>query len=381
MAKIGVLTSTPSFHDNYGAILQAFALQLRLEKDGHDSFDILYRGGGEIVHTKKASPIARFKGIFLSGDSLSHALGVIKTKRARGVREAAFLGFQRKHVALSDEYVDYEGLKALAPSFDAFICGSDQVWNPRCHDGICDPGYFLQFACGVSRTIAYAPSFGVSVLPETCQRDLASFAGAIDYVSVRENSGRKLLADVGIDAPVVVDPTMLLSAEDYDKVAVRPDWVPERYVAVYKFGERGEYDRLIKATSRDLELPVVNIPAALDSAFKTRWDIGPAEFLGIIRDAELICTDSFHATVFSTIYRRPCVVFPRDVPGSKKSMNSRMEGLLARLGMQARYAATPDMWKQALDAPLDYVEAHKRLGNWRGESEAYLANALSGLGE
>lgn len=93
----------------------------------------------------------------------------------------------------------------------------------------------MQFAVGERLTIAYAPSFGVSVLPDACYDNLAEFVAGIDYVSVREDSGAKLLADAGVKAPVVVDPTMLLTDKDYDKIAIRPDWLPERYIAVYKF--------------------------------------------------------------------------------------------------------------------------------------------------
>lgn len=383
MAKIGILTSTPSFNDNYGAVLQAYALQRRLAKMGHDPCDILYRGATEApIMQKKASPVARFKGIFLSGDSLSHALGVVRSKKGRGEREQAFKRFQLNHLILSSKSVDYEGIKDLTGEYDAFICGSDQVWNPRVHGGANDPGYFLQFASGKCRTVAYAPSFGVSVLPEECRRNLGEFVSNIDFISVREDSGAKLLSDfAGVEPPVVVDPTMLLEAADYDEIAVRPRWLSERYVAVYKFGERGEYDKMIKKAAKRLGLGVVNIPAAVDPVFKTRWDIGPSEFLGVIKGAELVCTDSFHATVFSAIYRTPCVVFPRDAPGSENSMNSRMEGLLSRLGMEARYASEPDRWDAALGAPLDYDEALCRLADWRAESDAFLVEALSGLGD
>ena len=245
-----------------------------------------------------------------------------------------------------------------------------------------DPGYFLQFAAGKVRTIAYAPSFGVSTLPKPCVENLAEYVCNIDFASVREDSGARLLAEhAGIEVPVVVDPTLLLTASDWDAIAKKPAWLPDRYLAVYKFGERGEYDKLIKETARKLGLEVVNIPAAVDPVFKTRWDIGPSEFLAIIRGAELVCTDSFHATVFSVIYRRPCVVFPRDVPSSAKSMNSRMEGLLRRLGLEARYAATPSEWASAFDAYFDFDDVHERLNDWRFFSIGFLDRALAGIGE
>lgn len=380
--KIGILTSTPSFGDNYGAVLQACALQLYLDQCGYQSEDIRYQGADESALGVKAGLTARFKGIFLSGNSLSRSLAVIATKRKRASRESLFRAFIEDHVALSTARVDYEALLGLVSCYEAFICGSDQVWNPRVHGGMNDPGYFLQFAAGKVRTIAYAPSFGVSTLPKPCVENLAEYVCNIDFASVREDSGARLLAEhAGIEVPVVVDPTLLLTASDWDAIAKKPAWLPDRYLAVYKFGERGEYDKLIKETARKLGLEVVNIPAAVDPVFKTRWDIGPSEFLAIIRGAELVCTDSFHATVFSVIYRRPCVVFPRDVPSSAKSMNSRMEGLLRRLGLEARYAATPSEWASAFDAYFDFDDVHERLNDWRFFSIGFLDRALAGIGE
>lgn len=313
---------------------------------------------------------------------MSRSMAVIATKRKRGNREILFKSFLGDHIVLSSERVDYAQLCGLADHYDAFICGSDQVWNPRFHGGKNDPGYFLQFASGKARTIAYAPSFGVSILPEPCKTNLAEYVGNIDFVSVREDSGARLLAEhAGIEAPVVVDPTLLLTASEWDSIAKKPEWLPDRYLAVYKFGERSEYDKLIKETARKLGLEIVNIPAAVDPVFRTRWDVGPSEFLAIIRGAELVCTDSFHATVFSVVYRRPCIVFPRDVPDTAKSMNSRMEGLLRRLGLEARYAATPSEWASALDADFDFDDVHGRLDDWRSFSMDFLDRALAGIGE
>lgn len=381
MAKIGILTSTPSFNDNYGAILQAYALQRRLVLAGHEPCDIVYHGASEPMLNSKMNPVTRFKGIFFSGNSFRHSLKIILTKKDRQDRGRYFQRFQNDHLVISNDAFDFAGLKQSVDNYDGYICGSDQVWNPRVHGGVNDPGYFLQFAVGKRLTIAYAPSFGVSVLPDACYDNLAEYVAGIDFVSVREDSGAKLLSDVGVKAPVVVDPTMLLAAKDYDRIAIRPDWLPKRYVAVYKFGERNEFDSQIKDTADKLGLPIVNIPASVDSSFKTRWDIGPSEFIAIIRDADLVCTDSFHATVFSTLYKTPCIVFPRDAIGSKKSMNSRMEGLLDRLGMSCRYVASSSEWERALAMKIDYSEAHNRLAEWRSDSEKYLLSALSGIGE
>ena len=380
--KIGILTSTPSFFDNYGAVLQGFALQSYVKGLNLEPLTLSYRGLSEQVRVKKANPMERFVGIFMSGNSFSQSIGTIMSKRGREARKSIFKEFVEGHISLADELVNYEELLRLVSEFDAFICGSDQVWNPRVHGGKNDPGYFLQFAAGKVRTIAYAPSFGVSTLPEACMGNLAEYVGNIDFVSVREDSGAKLIAEhVGVEVPVVVDPTLLLTDSDWDAIAMKPEWLPVRYLAVYKFGERSEFDRLIRQTARKLGLDIVNIPAAVDPVFKTRWDIGPSEFLAIIRGAELVCTDSFHATVFSVTYRRPCIVFPRDAPGSVKSMNSRMEGFLGRLGLKAGYAATPSEWDSALNADFDYEDAHERLDAWRASSKDFLDRALEGVGE
>lgn len=382
MAKIGILTSTPSFSDNYGAILQGYALQYALKRMGHKGADIVYRGSSEKpTDAKKASPLQRFRGIFLTDETWSHKIGVITSKKGRAIRAEYFQAFAQNHLAIDHpEGVDYEGLKMLVSQYDAFICGSDQVWNPRAHGGVNDPGYFLQFSAGAKRTISYAPSFGVEEIPPACQENIAEFVANIDYVSVREDSGAAILKRyAGLEAPVVVDPTLLLAAKEWDELARRPEWLPEKYIACYKFGERSEYDEIIKKTAAKMGAEVVNIPAAIDPIFKTRYDVGPSEFLSIIKNADLVCADSFHATVFSLLYSRPCVIFPRDRPGSTKSMNSRMVGLLNRLGIEGAYADDPSAWEKALNFEIDYEDVFKRLAPWKTMSLDYLSESLKGI--
>ena len=118
MAKIGILTSTPSFNDNYGAILQAYALQRWLILEGHEPSDILYHGDNEPMLNKKMSPVVRFKGIFFSGNTFRQALGTVLTKKVRQARSRYFQKFQNAHLVISNETYDFAALKKSVDDFD-----------------------------------------------------------------------------------------------------------------------------------------------------------------------------------------------------------------------------------------------------------------------
>lgn len=378
--RIGILTSTPSFDDNYGAVLQGYALQRYLADRGFDAVDIRYRGGQEYVRGK-VSLLERFAGIFLSPEPFSRKVKKITTKRKRMTKIELFKKFQRDYVEFfNDDYVDYTSLCNIVDNFDAFICGSDQVWNPRVHGEENDPGYFLQFAVGRKRTVAYAPSFGVSVIPPHCQESLATFAKSLDHISVREETGADLLRKYAdMDAPVVVDPTLLLSDDNWRDIAQKPDWLPAKYIACYIFGDFDDVNAEIKHISRRIGAEIVNIPASVDSKFKTNYRIGPQEFLAIIDNAALVCTDSFHATAFSLIFDTPYVVFPRDNPNSRNSMNSRMQNLLERIGEGERYIEAPASWTEDILMNPPSRQSKIQLAEWIRFSSQYLIDALNNI--
>lgn len=346
MKKIGILTSTPSFVSNYGAILQAYALQTQLKKIGCLPQIIKYADDNEYIKGRMPLKQRIMSSIFSKNLSLYAKRKLIINKILNRSVIPKFKEFQINNIDFyNKEYIDYEELKMIANEFYAFIVGSDQVWNPIVHHGVNDPGYFLQFVPSGIKRIAYAPSMGVNKLPKECLDTLHDFLVSFDSISIREETGRKIILDnCGIDVQVVVDPTLLLSQKDYNNirnVSICPQ-IP--YLVYYKFGRISEIDYIVKKIAKINNYKIVCIPAGLETKFTADYNIGPREFIGLISNADLICTDSFHATVFSIIYNRPFIAFCRDRENKDQpNMNSRITNLLNMLKLNNCWLGTGEL--------------------------------------
>ena len=333
--KIGILTSTQSFGDNYGAVLQAYALSTCIRELGCDPNIIRYKVEGEYVN-HSAPIVKRLQStLFNPNMSLHGKKTLVMNKVLRRSVSPVFSDFTKKYLQFyNEEYLTNTQLKDNPPPFDAFVTGSDQVWNPVIHGNKNDPGYFLDFVPEGINRIAYAPSMGVDKIPENCKSDLKGYLDKFAHLSIREKSGADIIKECcGMDIPVMLDPTMLLNAEQWDKVAVKPQNLPEKYIFCYKFGKSKKMDKTIRQISKEYKLPIVAAPASPEVKFKADYSIGPAEFLGAIKNATLVCADSFHATVFSVIYKTPFFIFPRHSETGKINMNSRMQNILEMLSL------------------------------------------------
>lgn len=379
--KIGIITSTQSFCDNYGAILQAFALSYKLKKLDLEPLIIRYKIDGEYL--KGTAPLSRrFKATLLNRNLSFHAKKVLLKNRILNKSTASvFSEFSKRYLQFYNEkYVDFDTLNISPPNCDAFITGSDQVWNPVIHNNTNDPGYFLDFVPPDKRRIAYAPSIGVSRIPDNCRTNLKDYLKKFYVLSIREQSGADIIKDVcNIDVPIVLDPTLLLSDIEWDEVCLTPDFLPEKYILCYKFGKSKIMDKTIQRISSYYNFPIVAVPASPETKYKMDYRIGPSEFLGAIKNAQIICNDSFHASVFSIIYNKPFLTFPRHEQQVLFSMNSRMTGLLKMLSLENRYITSENQINvdEIFDISFDHVNAV--LKEKRANSMVYLEKSLQGI--
>ena len=253
-------------------------------------------------------------------------------------------------------------------SFDYFFTGSDQVWNPtflRMSD--ID---FLTFADMKKRT-SFSASFGINNIPEELKKYYKEKIGGINNISVREESGKKIVEELTgrEDVQVLVDPTMLLTAEEWNKVSRKPKQLEnDRYILNYFLGElsetrKKEIDRIAKENN----CKVINILDKNSPFYQT----GPSEFLYLEKNAFLICTDSFHSSVFAILYNRPFIVFDRE--DSLASMNSRIETLINKFNLKNR-KFTGKITEKNLNH--DYKEAYEILEKERKKSDDFLRKAL-----
>lgn len=382
--KVGIVTSNASFLDNYGAVLQAYAMTAQLKKWNitPEIINYQYSTGEKVVaaeNTIDRSVKARIKYIFSSNISLWQKILYRCARNKRNEQTELFRQFVRERVPIDlKRAVIYEDLVNHDLQFDALICGSDQVWNPLIHANRNDPGFFLQFGSKECKRIAYAPSFGVSVLPDTAKSNLKEYTDSFDALSVREQSGAVLMKEIcGFDVPVMLDPTMMADRSvwaDFDKT---PAGVPKQYILVYRFGRMGYMEKQIQHVATELNLPILEIPVSIESygkGSKILFGVGPEEFVTLIRNAEIVLTDSFHATVFSILNHTQFYTFLRQGKNEKNNMNSRMENLLEMLNLQERLIY-PDSEIVSL-SKVKYENADVLLEQRRNESQKFLKDAL-----
>jgi len=366
---IGTLT----FHDeyNFGAVLQAFSLQRTIQSLGHANAIINFA-------RPTRGTARRMFHFTLDRASVIHNLLSLSTLRSQMALRKRFAAFVNAQMTLTPE--SYHSAQALDESrlpFDVFVTGSDIVWQPAWLATSYASVYYLDFA-KTGRRVAYAPSFGVSEIPPQHRGRIAEYLNRFDFLSAREESGCRIIRELtGREAMHVLDPTLLQPASEYDKVATAPSQ-SEPYILMYPMQESAELHRLASNVKRRLGLPLI----AVVPVYRNRWkyefadkvvyDAGPADFLGWLKHAAFVCTNSFHGTAFSIIYRKRFLASPSQI------MNTRTIGLLERVGLESRQVHDADAVREHGDVldPIDYASVELRLNQAVEESRNYLANAL-----
>ncbi|WP_196594229.1 polysaccharide pyruvyl transferase family protein [Pectinatus sottacetonis] len=221
--------------------------------------------------------------------------------------------------------------KKFNREYDYFIVGSDQVWNPNWYPDI---NYFKYIS--KSKCIAYAASFGVYSVPKKLNKVFSVALEHMNYISVRETAGANIVKTlINREVPVVIDPTLLLSKNEWLGIAKRPNWYNgQKYILAFFLGDiTSEKKKIIDVLALNKESKVI-YPM---KDFNDDWaKVGPAEFLYLIANSELVLTDSFHGTVFSIIMNRPFWVFDR-IQNGLNNMNSRLDTLLNLFNFENRH--------------------------------------------
>lgn len=346
---------TITCHDvyNLGASLQAYALSVYLTDCGHDVQIINYKpvylqhyrltGVPNPAYDKpflrEAYQIAKFPGRLY--------------ERLTSRRKKAFDVFTEQYLPVTKQmYVSCEDLRRNIPEADVYIAGSDQIWNPVFKNGH-DPSFFLQFVSAEKKKIAYAASFAVDVLSAEDQMRMKSWLRQFEAISVRESSGLKLLENMGLQGTQVVDPVFLLGAEQWEKVALKPTQTD--YILVYDFDKSILIKKLALKLARKTGMKIVSV-FPMEDADLVWSDMGPREFLGAVQNAELVLSNSFHASAFSLIFHKEFYVVNR-----QEKINTRMRDLLESLGLSERLISDceeigeePILWEET-DALLEML--------------------------
>lgn len=363
--KIGTLT----FHitSNYGALLQAYALQVVLNRMGHSSEVINYQfPGSENLLCQK---LGDCRTIRRKIQHIYEFVWCLATPVGYGqrLRISRSIDFIKNYIPVSEKvYSSYSELKKEATSYDVYITGSDQVWNPNLKE-TSDNAYLLEFVPKGRLKISYAASFGVSDLPqdqfELYGRALLKF----NHISVREQEGVEIVRKVTDekDAQLVLDPTMLLTREQWLDLAVYKPKQKE-YILCYFLDDFDQSRKFVKNLQENYGLPVLylgfNKKYLFNSNMELISDAGPREFLGLFANASHVVTNSFHGTVFSLLFRKSFYSLLGSNP-YRKSMNCRLYNLANLLNLDGRICEASTMVRrdQSIDFDrIDFLLSHER---------------------
>lgn len=377
----GIIT----YHEpySYGAHLQCLGLQMFLQKLGYETEIIDYSMEAyQELRVKKKVRSFIYRGIrFLSHPRIflrakkNTAENVRKSypfQKQLGVRNKKFKEFQGKYYRLSPKrYENHFELKRDCPRYSAYICGSDQIWNPNFCD--MDDNYFLAFAPEGKR-IAYAPSFGVrgKGISRFLKKEYRKRLSAIDFLSVREKTGAEIVKEfTGKDIPIVIDPTFLIDAGEWLKIADDSEIdLPSEYILTYFIGI-DEYSQAflqdVKQAFPDYE--IINL--IFDQS-----EYGPCDFIKLISRAKFVFTNSFHGLAFCINLNVPFAVGKTLKDYGVSNGFSRIDDLLESLKLDSRFydgkVKLDDSWFY-----LDFAETNRRKEQWIQSSENYLKNALA----
>lgn len=386
MKKIALVTCY--FQHNYGSQLQALATQMIFDKLGLENETIRIDGlKAEINKAKYQYFLSKIFDINTVRDKMATVRKQIARRtnpeyaRNLTVRDRIFSDFAESKFKLSDLYTSKAELGRKAHSYEAFVVGSDQLWLPS---NISADYYTLNFVPEEVKKIAYATSFGVSQLPHKQAEMARHFLNRLNAIFVRETSGQMLIRQLtGKEVPLVCDPTLLFTAEEWNRQAPQTRKIQENYLLCYFLGNNPEQRNFAKKLADALNCKIVQLPnldeyIKSDEGFATYplYDVSPLDFIALIRDARFVLTDSFHCTVFSTLFEKPFFSFRRYNNDSLVSTNSRIYSLLDTFGIPERLLRGNEEISQCLKMQIDFAKVHQNIDDLRQKSIEMLTKAL-----
>jgi len=358
--KIGILTQP--LHNNYGGLLQNYALQQVLKGMGHEVETIDHGEKSVSYFHKKLSKVKAYLKYFLLPSHYQKPRYTPSSKEIAIIRKNTNY-FINKYISRtkvlhsSNEFVEI----SKPNKYDAYVVGSDQCWRPRYNSSFLSE-MFLRFAENQTnvKRIAYATSFGTDEWEFTPEKtsQCAALAKKFDLITVREESGIVLCRKkLGVDATHVLDPTMLLDKEDYIKL-VENEGEPQSLgnLFYYILDPSAEKKALIEDIAAKNGLKAFTIMPKYQAENRTKEDVkkriedcifpSVTSWLRAFKDAEMVIVDSFHGAVFSIIYNKPFWVL-----ANKKRGNARFESLLGMFGLEDRLISPEDRvdWSRKID--------------------------------
>ena len=358
--KIAIVTLYGFF--NYGNRLQNYALQKALSKMGHDVTTLIVDSRLELVKAQ----IKKF--IFRSNEKIE-LVPTVERLREKNIK---FFSDSNIHTRiLVDKSREFDS--SLEKDFDCFVVGSDQVWNPLFweKEGFehCSNNYLLRFV-SKKKKISYAASFGVPDIDVKYYQLFKSTLSSFDIVTLREEAGARLIDKIaGIESKVVLDPTMLLTAEEWRSIERGDCQDQGKYILLYFLGKQP--DNVYKGIYGYAQKHKTNIIDMMDPSNKF-YTYGPEAFVELIDKAYTCFTDSFHATVFSILFHTPFITYERN-HANNSDMNSRIDTILDKMFLKDRMYKNDD---SIYSLSCDFSKIDGLLEKQREESMTILSDAI-----
>lgn len=359
--KLAILTYQNAL--NVGAVLQAYALQQVLTKMGHQCEIIDYRNS-YLEETYKTKNIMQIKS---PKELIKWLLNVNKEKRKR----VKFSEFNQKYQNFSSTVYTEDNIHESNDKYDAFIVGSDQVWNMNLNGE--DKNYFLSFVEDSKNKISYAASFGYKEVPAIHRAKTYEGISKLNSISVRETSGKVITQELtSREAQVVLDPTLLLDKLEWKEINYEKKSNNKEYILVYIIAATPSIIEFAKKLGRKYNCEVIcihNSPIPKKGVKNIR-DCSPTEFLNYVENAKFVVSSSFHGICFSILFEKD-FFFELDV--KPQNNNSRIETLVAKLNLGERQIVNGET--QTYNS-IDYKNVLKRLDNEKAKSYEFLEESI-----
>ena len=372
--KLGGITW---WRNNYGSILQAYALQSYLRNDLNQDYIIVNQYSKKMASTSNLINKLKEYGLVVTLKRLVGRFGLPKLRK----RVGALQKFVDNYLVTTEDVYDENNIAKTNDLFDGFICGSDQIWNPS-NTGL-DSMYWLKFAKKDKAKIAYAPSIGIEEADDSLAKNIKENLKDFDCISSREKSGSNLINKImGKEVcATVLDPTFLIKRENWDRLSEKRI-CEKQYVFAYILKGTKKERKVVENFAKKKGLEIVTIPfldgehlVPYDFKFGDvkLWEADPRDFISAIRNAEYVFTDSFHCMVFSCFYHKVFYMFKK----KGQSQMSRIKGLFDLLRIGDRIIdenMTNDQIEKKNDICWDDVDSS--IEKYKKVSQHYLEEAI-----
>lgn len=365
--KIDIITLHRA--QNYGSVLQAFALQKQIEKLGHQAYILdyypeRYTNKGLLKRLKNKS--SRFNNPLVL---LIAKLLIYPSYLKKGIQFNKFmhyLNLEKPSFATNEE-----GMGRFTDA-DAYCAGSDQIWNSHWNEGV-EKALFLDFVPKGKLCLSYAASIGLPNIPANEIDETKLLLDKFEFLSLREDKGVELVRELGrTDAVQCLDPTLLMSKEEWSLYA-DDSYKGKEYVLTYNLHHDPEIDKCAKAIASKYHLQIRNISYNWHDIVRhghLDWCPTVEGFLGLIKNAKYVVADSFHATAFSIIFEKPFVVITPEVA------SSRLSSLLKMLELDD-YNINKFTSVKVIEQPIDYIRVKSIIATKQRESISFLNKAFT----